>query len=306
MKKTNFARTLLSFLVAQTIPLAAFAADGGTLEGQLQRVKDKRPVVGARITVKETGAEAVTGPNGAYTFRDVAPGIYTLVVKANGTTTLEKQVTVAAQKTSRENLEIAEPMTALETITVLAQFTPYAIARAAQQEAPNLVNITTAEEMRKLPDVSTAETVRRLPGISLETDTGEGRFINIRGLDADLNSTTFGGLRLPPSNNATPFAGGRAVALDAIPTGLVGALTVTKTNCPSKMRRPWAAPLRSHRRQRHAAARLSFKAILVQDANPCAARTSSISPSRQVAAGVAVRRQIQASLPTKIVHFLWW
>ncbi len=88
--------------------------------------------------------------------------------------------------------------------------------------------------MRKLPDVNIAETVRRIPGISLETDTGEGRFINIRGLDADLNSTTFGGLRLPPSNNASPFGGGRAVALDAIPTGLVGAITVTKSNLPEQ------------------------------------------------------------------------
>jgi TonB-dependent receptor len=82
--------------------------------------------------------------------------------------------------------------------------------------------------------VNIAETVRRIPGISLETDTGEGRFINIRGLDSDLNSTTFGGLRLPPSNNASPFGGGRAVALDAIPTGLVGAITVTKTNLPEQ------------------------------------------------------------------------
>ena len=126
------------------------------------------------------------------------------------------------------------PMSALETITISAQRTPNSVARKAQEEAPNLINVMTVEDMRKLPDVNIAETVRRIPGISLETDTGEGRFINIRGLDADLNSTTFGGLRLPPSNNASPFGGGRAVALDAIPTGLVGAITVTKSNLPEQ------------------------------------------------------------------------
>jgi outer membrane receptor for ferrienterochelin and colicin len=41
----------------------------------------------------------------------------------------------------------------------------------------------------RLPDVNTAEAIRRVPGISLETDTGEGRYINIRGLDADLTNT---------------------------------------------------------------------------------------------------------------------
>ncbi len=126
------------------------------------------------------------------------------------------------------------PQSALETVVVEAQRTSNGVARKAQEEAPNLINLMTVEEMRKLPDVNIAESVRRIPGISLETDTGEGRFINIRGLDSDLNSTTFGGLRLPPSNNATPFGGGRAVALDAIPTGLVGAITVTKTNLPEQ------------------------------------------------------------------------
>lgn len=131
-------------------------------------------------------------------------------------------------------VEESTPLSAIETVTIEAQRTSNGVARKAQEEAPNLINLMTVEEMRKLPDVNIAESVRRIPGISLETDTGEGRFINIRGLDADLNSTTFGGLRLPPSNNASPFGGGRAVALDAIPTGLVGAITVTKSNLPEQ------------------------------------------------------------------------
>lgn len=131
----------------------------------------------------------------------------------------------------------AEPSNAknaLEEITVTAQRTTEAEAREAQMEAPNLINIETFEAIRKLPDMSTAEAARRVPGISLETDEGEGRYVNIRGFDADLNSTTFGGLRLPPTNNASPFNGYRAVTLDSIPIGLVGAITVTKSNLPSQ------------------------------------------------------------------------
>ncbi|MEA3198009.1 MAG: hypothetical protein QOF32_2061 [Gammaproteobacteria bacterium] len=123
---------------------------------------------------------------------------------------------------------------ALKEITVLGQRTTPEIARAAQRQAPNLINLTTAEEMQKLPDVNTGEAIRRVPGISLETDTGEGRYINIRGLDADLNSTTFGGLRLPPTNNSSPSGAGRAVAFDSIPVGFVGAIKVTKSNLPEQ------------------------------------------------------------------------
>ena len=125
-------------------------------------------------------------------------------------------------------------LNALQEITVLGQRTTAEIAREAQLQAPNIINITTADEMQKLPDVNTGEAVRRIPGISLETDTGEGRYINIRGLDADLNSTTFGGLRLPPTNNSSPSGAGRAVAFDSIPIGFVGAITVTKTNLPEQ------------------------------------------------------------------------
>jgi len=123
---------------------------------------------------------------------------------------------------------------ALKEIVVLGQRTTPEIARAAQMQAPNLINLTTAEEMQKLPDVNTGEAIRRVPGISLETDTGEGRYINIRGLDADLNSTTFGGLRLPPTNNSSPSGAGRAVAFDSIPIGFVGAIKVTKSNLPEQ------------------------------------------------------------------------
>lgn len=120
----------------------------------------------------------------------------------------------------------------LEKMEVTEDSLPPDLARAAQQSAPNFENLVTAYDIRKLPDVNAAEAVRRLPGIALETDTGEGRYVNIRGLDADLNSTTFGGVRLPPTNIATPLGGGRAVAMDAIPAGVISSITLTKTNRP--------------------------------------------------------------------------
>ncbi len=122
----------------------------------------------------------------------------------------------------------------LAALRVTAQSTPVETARLIQRYAPNMVNVLPASQIEKLPDVNAAEAVRRIPGISLETDSGEGRFVNIRGLDADLNGTTFGGVRLPPTNAASPSGAGRAVAFDSIPAGLIGAITVTKTNLPEQ------------------------------------------------------------------------
>ncbi len=103
-----------------------------------------------------------------------------------------------------------------------------------KKDASNLIEVQPESEIRKLPDVNVAEALQRVSGISLETDTGEGRFINIRGLDSDLNGVSFDGVRLMPSNIGSPFGGARAIALDAIPAGFVGGLEVVKTQRPDQ------------------------------------------------------------------------
>ena len=101
-----------------------------------------------------------------------------------------------------------------------------------KQQAPNIIDVQPLSEIVKLPDINTAEALQRIPGISLETDSGEGRFVHIRGLDSDLNGTTYGGVRLPASNPSSPSGGGRAVAFDTFPTGIIGGVELTKTSRP--------------------------------------------------------------------------
>lgn len=124
---------------------------------------------------------------------------------------------------------------AMDEIVVQGQRTSHTLARTAEKDAENIVSVMTYDEIRKLPIVNSADAVRIIPGVQVETDTGEGRFVNIRGLDSDLNSTTFGGVRLPPTDVTTsPYGGSRAVSFDAIPAEMIGAATVTKTNRPEQ------------------------------------------------------------------------
>ena len=110
--------------------------------------------------------------------------------------------------------------------------TTRAAALEEKKQAPNIIDVQPLSEIIKLPDINTAEALQRIPGISLETDSGEGRFISIRGLDSDLNAASYGGVRLPASNPSSPFSGGRAVAFDTFPTGIIGGVEVTKTLRP--------------------------------------------------------------------------
>src|SRR5215471_442572 len=107
-------------------------------------------------------------------------------------------------------------------------------AREQQKHALNIVNIQPAEAIIKYPDFNAAESLSRIPGVSLLSDTGEGRFVNIRGLDGNLNGATYGGIPLLNTNPGGTYngGGGRAVEFDTIPDGAIDGLIVTKTGTP--------------------------------------------------------------------------
>jgi TonB-dependent receptor len=108
------------------------------------------------------------------------------------------------------------------------------VARQKQFAAPNLINIQSAETIEKYPDFNAAEALGRIPGISISTDTGEGRFVNIRGIDGNLAGATFGGVPLLNTNPGGTYfgGGGRAVEYDTVPTGSIDGIIVTKTTLP--------------------------------------------------------------------------
>jgi TonB-dependent receptor len=125
------------------------------------------------------------------------------------------------------------PRTKLQTVTVEStRIVTRGQAIRAKEKASNIIEVQPLSEMRKLPDVNLAEALQRVPGVSLETDSGEGRFVEIRGMDPDLNATEYAGVPLPANNPSSPFGGGRAVALDTFPMGIVSGVQVVETNEP--------------------------------------------------------------------------
>ena len=110
------------------------------------------------------------------------------------------------------------------------------VARQRQEKAFTIINVQSAETIAKYPDYNAAEALGRLPGVSLSSDTGEGRFVNIRGIDANLNGATYGGVVLLntfPSGTAASGAG-RAVEFDTIPTGAIDGIVLYKTLSPDR------------------------------------------------------------------------
>jgi TonB-dependent receptor len=109
-------------------------------------------------------------------------------------------------------------------------------AREKQKAASVIVNVQSADTIKKYPDYNAAEALGRIPGISLSSDTGEGRFVNIRGIDSNLNGATYGGVVLVGTHPANTVASGtgRAVEFDTVPTGAIDGLVVYKTLSPDR------------------------------------------------------------------------
>lgn len=65
--------------------------------------------------------------------------------------------------------------------------------------AGSVVDVITAEGIGKFPDKSVADSLQRIPGISVDRVWGEGRDINIRGTDKDVNRTLMNGQNVASS-----------------------------------------------------------------------------------------------------------
>jgi TonB-dependent receptor len=105
-------------------------------------------------------------------------------------------------------------------------------AQQLKKLAPNVISVLPQSQIQKNPDVNLADAFARIPGVALVSDSGEGQFINIRGLDADLDGTLFDGLHLTANDQASPSGGERAPDLGVFPAGLVGGIEVVKSLTP--------------------------------------------------------------------------
>lgn len=115
------------------------------------------------------------------------------------------------------------------SVVITGQRASLARAIAAQEQADNIVSVISSDDIGQLPDKNAAEALARLPGVSVQRDQGEGRYVVVRGLDADYNNVTINGALVP-----SPEATRRAVALDVLPAGLVRSLEVTKSATPDQ------------------------------------------------------------------------
>ncbi|WP_031553460.1 TonB-dependent receptor [Parvularcula oceani] len=107
---------------------------------------------------------------------------------------------------------------------------PIAAGVRAEAEADLVVEILSAETLRAQASSELAEALARVPGVTLQSEGGDLRYVQLRGIRPALGSVTLDGLEI-----GAPGAegGGRQFPLDLFSTRLLGRLEVVKTPLPA-------------------------------------------------------------------------
>ena len=220
-------RHLVASLLAATMFSTSTVAIAGTLTGFVIDNSGTSGLQGAEVEIVELGRSTSAGPDGDYRFVDVPAGTYTVIVRYTGAEEKRETVTVTETGTTSSNIVLSANGNGDSTILVIGQHANLGSSISRQRAADGVSTVMTRDAAGQFPDQNVAEALRRAPGINVLNDQGEGRFVSVRGLDPNLNSTSINGNRVLATGGDE-----RAAALDVIPSELVESIEIKKTLTP--------------------------------------------------------------------------
>ena len=144
----------------------------------------------------------------------------------NANNFIKKSLVLAIAALSSVSLHAQESNGDIEEIIV--QGSNLSRLRAIEQKKNDtrLIEALGADELGQFPDRNVGESLNRLPGVSMLVEKGEGRFVQIRGINPALNNVTINGVQL---GSPEQEGGGRAAPMDVISGGVLGGVQVVKT-----------------------------------------------------------------------------
>src|SRR5690606_13977623 len=154
---------LIIFLCCFTV-VTAFALDeyNGEIKGTVSTL-DGKPVAWVTVHVKTSAISAITDENGVFTFKNLRPGTYTLVISYSGAEQSEKTITVTDDKITKTEFTLQETAKRLNEIFIdgrkSSNLQPVTIGKipAAPMDIPQSItvigqNVIRDQQSQKLSD----------------------------------------------------------------------------------------------------------------------------------------------------------
>ncbi|MDE1468540.1 TonB-dependent receptor [Aurantiacibacter sp. D1-12] len=210
---------------AGALAIAATPAIAGDVVGVVVDETETVSLQSATVRIVELGRQVVTERDGTFRIADVPAGTYTLEARFQGVPAERQTITVPETGSVTANFLLGGNNAS--SILVYGQRANQFNALNREYTSDTIVDVLSRDAIGQFPDQNVAESLRRLPGINVLNDQGEGRFVAVRGLDPNLNSTSINGVRVP-----SPEGDIRAVALDVVASDIIESIEVRKSLTP--------------------------------------------------------------------------
>lgn len=224
-----FKKPLALFVISTVCLLLVNMVQAQTVTGEVTDESKRIPFKGALVRIEGVQRTTSTDDRGRFRLTNVPAGDHTLIISYVGTEDTRLPIKVTAEGVALGAVVLganAAASTTVEEVLIVGQAAAIAGALNQERAADNLVSVLDSDAMGQFPDQNVAESLNRMPGVTVENDQGEGRYVVIRGMDPDLNSTSINGVR---ASTGEPR---RALQLDVIPSDVLDGLEVSKTLTP--------------------------------------------------------------------------
>jgi len=226
--KTYFSLAIISVLLVIT----EFSF-GQSLKGKILDMSSKEPLVGATIIVKnsEKSISTSSGFDGSYFLKLSLKGNLTLTVQFIGYEPASKTIEITNSSENQVlNFELKLKENSLKEVTVVSKRDREndQYVRRSERLAENVLNLVSARSIELSPDITVGNVLQRVSGVSVErSNSGDGQYAIIRGMDKRYSYTSVNGVNLP-----SPDDKNRAIPLDMFPAELIERLEVVKALTP--------------------------------------------------------------------------
>ncbi len=197
--------------------------------GRILNEEDSTPLAGTWVRCRDQSDSVLTTADGRFQLNVDSVDSCRLLVRRQGFADLRSSPRPPGAESDWGDIRLypATEIRKSKMVVVVYGLSGQGRALNQQKNSDNLKNVVSAELIAALPDHSTADALQRVPGLSIERDQGEGRYVQIRGTEANLSTVTINGQSI-----SGPDAKTRAVSLDVIPADQLAEIEVSKVLTP--------------------------------------------------------------------------
>jgi TonB-dependent receptor len=225
-------KTLLTaLLLSCCIGLAAAGAQTptGGIAGRVTDANSRLALAAVRVSIAGTKFETFTDRSGRYVLSGIPAGQVSVTFGYVGYGDLILPVTVAPGQVEPLDAEFGVPgrVVTMAAFTVTGNIVGTARALNDERAAPALTEVVASDAIGQLPNKNVAEALEWVPGVEIARDKGEGRYVNILGLDPQYIGISMNDIRMSTSEKGT-----REAALDTISSSMIASMDVNLVNTP--------------------------------------------------------------------------